>query len=131
MPGTKRLRRFEPRFGVSQPMLDEESRWVKQEWDDYLLLSVNELKETLIKRQAMLVAHAANLSHGLSRLPERERLAIQCMLARDFIHIGLLFETCLATPPDDSAEHDVPLSGPSPSSVTFETLPFRTSLFDT
>lgn len=130
MPRKKRLRRFEPRFGVSQPMLDEESKWVKQELDNYLLLSVHELKEMLATRQTLLVTHDANLSCRLSRLPERDRLAMQCMLTRDCVHIGMLYETSIGMIPDGGIP-DVPSVISNQSAGGIETLPFKTSLFDT
>jgi hypothetical protein len=33
------------------------------------------------------------LKATLSRLPDRERLALKCMLARDVFHIAVLYET--------------------------------------
>jgi hypothetical protein len=97
MPRTKLTRRFDPRFGVSQNMLEAESRYVGRELENYLLCSINELKGMLAERQKRIADAEAELVQRLSRLPDRQRLALRCMLARDLLHIGLLYQSFLST----------------------------------
>ena len=95
MPRRKLSRRFEPRFGVSQSMVDVEVKWVERELEDHLLLSTNESRERLAEIQTKVATTEEELKKTLSRLPDRERLALKCMLARDVFHIAALYETFL------------------------------------
>ena len=54
MPRKKLARRFEPRYGVSQTMLDAECRCVGRELEDYLLLSMNDLRTKLPELQKQI-----------------------------------------------------------------------------
>jgi hypothetical protein len=93
MPRKKLARRFEPRYGVSQSMIDVEAKWVERELADHLLLSTNELRKNLSDIQAKVASAEVGLREILSRLPDRERLALKGMLARDVFHIAALYET--------------------------------------
>jgi hypothetical protein len=94
----KKLRRFDPRFGVSEPMLEAEGIYVGQEFRDYLLMSITDLRKWLKVRQTQIVTTEANLQLVLRSIPDRERLAIRCMLTRDFFHIAALYERFLKVP---------------------------------
>lgn len=95
MPPPKLARRFEPRYGVSQSVLEAESRYVARELEDYLLLSVNELRQKLRERQGLLATAGEDLQASLNPLPDRHRLALRCMLARDLVHVAALYQTFL------------------------------------
>ncbi len=69
----KKLRRFDPRFGVSEPMLEAEGIHVGQEFRDHLLMSITQLKEWLKDRQTLLTTTGDNLDLVLRSLPDRER----------------------------------------------------------
>jgi hypothetical protein len=98
MPRKKLPRRFDPRGGVSQTMVDAECPHVGQELDDYLVLSISELRQRLGELQTWNARSEEHLQLLLAPLPDRQRLALRCMLARDFRHIATLFETFLSSP---------------------------------
>jgi hypothetical protein len=95
MPRRKLSRRFEPRFGVSQSMVDVEAKWVERELEDHLLASTNDLRKRLSEIHAKVATAEEGLNTTIGRLPDRERLALKCMLARDVYHIAALYETFL------------------------------------
>ena len=95
MPRRKLARRFEPRFGVNLSMVDEECKWVQRELEDKLLGSTNDLREKLSELHSKVVSAEIGLSTTLGTFPDRERLALKCMLARDVFHIAALYETFL------------------------------------
>ncbi len=133
MPRRTLARRFEPRYGISQEMLDAEAKWVAREFDDYLLFSITELREKLRDRQAGFAAAEEQLAAHLTSLPDRERLALKCMLARDAFHIAKLYETFLRSVP--SVEQATGTSAPAPEELDRNDEPqpalvFRRSLFE-
>jgi hypothetical protein len=95
MARKKLARRFEPRGGVSLSMIDAECRYVGQELGDYLLLSINDLREKLDQRQRNIAEFEPQLQELFASLADRERLALRCMLARDISHIATLYITFL------------------------------------
>ena len=95
MPRRKLSRRFEPRFGVSQSMVDVETKWVQREFEDQLLSSTNDLRKRLSESYAKVSVAEEGLKTTIGRLPDRERLALKGMLARDVFHIAALYETFL------------------------------------
>src|SRR5580658_1194247 len=95
MPRRKLARRFEPRYGVSQSMVDVEAKWVERELEDHLLASTNDLRKRLSEIHARVATAEEGLKATIGRLPDRERLALKCMLARDVFHIAALYETFL------------------------------------
>jgi hypothetical protein len=84
-----------PRYGVNQSMLDAECKWVEWELEDKLVHSTNELRESLAEGRAKVSATEAGLRKTLAKLPDRERLALKSMLARDVFHVAVLYETFL------------------------------------
>jgi hypothetical protein len=120
-----RVRRFEPQGGVSRPMIEAEAKYVAREMENYLLLSMNDLKQKLAERGAQWNQADESLHAMVSLLPGRERLALQSMLVRDMM---LLLELYLeyvrrtepeAPPPITPA--DVPQLGPSPDGLFIST----------
>src|SRR2546429_229501 len=99
MPRQKLARRFVPRYGVSQGMLDAECVWVGRELEDTLLSSLTDLRQKLKDLQARIGHAEVELEAMIGALPDRERLAIRCMLARDFYHIAMLYRSFLSTSP--------------------------------
>lgn len=91
----KKIRRFDPRFGVTTQMLEAEGIFVGQEFRDHLVWSVTQLREKLKERQTKIITSDANLRLMIDQLPDRERLAIRAMIARDFLHIVALYELFL------------------------------------
>jgi hypothetical protein len=47
IPGKKLIRHFEPRYGASQEMVDQEATHAAREHQDYMLLAANGLKQKL------------------------------------------------------------------------------------
>ena len=95
MPRRNLARRFEPRYGIGQSTLDAEAKWVERELEDQLVNSTNELRERLSELHTKMAAAEEGLKTTLGRLPDRERLALKCMLARDVFHVAVLYETFL------------------------------------
>ena len=85
-------RRFdEPRYGVSELMIEAEARELDRELESYLLLSSNALKE---KSERLLRSYRQtdeSLHAAINRLPERERLTVMCMLGRDLYLVLAVF----------------------------------------
>lgn len=132
MPRKKLIRRFEPRYGVSQTILDTECRYVGRELEDYLLLSVNDLRTKLSELQKQIATLEEELQARLSKTPGRERLALRCMLARDFWHMAMLYRTFIMS--SSVTEATGPIR-PAPEEITendqpIPVLPFKTTLFD-
>jgi hypothetical protein len=98
MPRRKLARRFEPRYGVSQTMLEVECKYVGHEFEDYLLQSTNELRERLAKLKTLIGTAEEELHAAFSPLPDRERLALRCMFARDCWHMAMLYNQYLKQP---------------------------------
>jgi hypothetical protein len=133
MPRRKLARRFEPRYGVSQTMLDAECRYIARELEDYLLQSTNELRETLGKRQALIGTAEEELQAAFRPLPDRERLALRCMFARDCWHMAMLYKQYLGKPDTQVATATGP-SSPAPEELDQQDepvpmLPFKETLF--
>ena len=85
-------RRFdEPRCGVSQLMVEAESRELTRELDSYLRSSIDDLNERLAERLKLYRQNDQSLIAAVNRLPERERLAIGCMLSRDLWLLQLVY----------------------------------------
>lgn len=103
MPRKKLIRRFEPRYGVTQEMLALESKYVAREVEDNLLLSANDLSQRLSElrgcwRQADEIAERL-----IGALGDRQALAFQCLIVRDFYHLLELYCRCLqSTQPEGS-----------------------------
>jgi hypothetical protein len=108
-----RVRRFEPQGGVSRPMIEAEAKYVAREMDNYLLLSLNDLKQKLTERGAQWNQADESLHAMVSLLPERERLALQSMLVRDMMFLLELYLEYVRTtqpeaPPPIKPPVDVP-----------------------
>ena len=100
-----RIRRFDPWGGVSRHMIEAEAKHVAREMQDYLLLSINDLKAKLSDRGSRW-HHADEALHAVvMELPERDRVAVQCLLVRDMMFLlELYLEYVRGTQPE----------GPSP-----------------
>ena len=131
MPRKQILRRFDPRFGVSMSMVEAEAVHVDQEFRDYLIMSINDLRRWLRERSSQVEVADKELEQLVTRLPDRERLAIRCMLIRDIFHIAKLYQQLLRTPEAEVAAGPISvfpeeLKNHEPLPV----LPFREWLFD-
>jgi hypothetical protein len=100
MPRQKLARRFEPRFGVSESMLETECKWLQRELEDRLLSSTNDLRRDLSLLHEKVATSEQQLQATLQTLPDRERLALKSMLARDVFHIAALYEKFLRSSPE-------------------------------
>jgi hypothetical protein len=100
MPRQKLARRFEPRFGVSESMLETECKWLQRELEDRLLSSATDLRRDLSVLHGKVATSEQFLQATLQNLPDRQRLALKCMLARDVFHIAALYEKFLRSSPE-------------------------------
>src|SRR4051794_37093152 len=80
MPRRKLARRFDPGFGVSKSTLQVETKFVSREFENHLLWSTNDLRRRLKERQTLITTSEAHLQLQIQSLPERESLAIRCMI---------------------------------------------------
>jgi hypothetical protein len=86
----------------------------------------------LEESQGEISTREEELQALLSKMPNRERLALRCMLARDFMHIALLYRTFLLSSP--KAETIGPIR-PAPEEIAEDQRPkpvlsFKQTLFD-
>lgn len=88
-------RRFEPRFGVSRPMLEHQARHVTREVEDYSLLSLNDLRGKLADRRAEWARAHDELEVKLRLFRQPELAALQCLVVRDCCHLLELYLTYL------------------------------------
>ena len=95
MPRKKVVRRFEPRYGVSEDMLAVEAQYVGREVEDYRVLSVAELKKMLAERQSQWLKADGTLQVPFEALTEQDRLIARCLLVRDIYHLLELYATYL------------------------------------
>lgn len=92
MSNPTRSRRFnEPRCGVSEAMIEAETKELGREFDSYLLLSLTDAKEKMRERLRAYEQADASLHALVDRLPERERVAIKCMIGRDLHLVAELY----------------------------------------
>lgn len=87
----EQVRRFEPRFGVSQNLVDHEARYVAREVEDYCLLSQNELKQKRASRQIDWKQAHDMLEEKVGLLNAHEQVAVQVLLMRDCHHLFALY----------------------------------------
>jgi hypothetical protein len=87
----KLIRRFEPRYGVSRPMIEDEAKHLAREAESYLRLSLDDLRQKLSERGAAWNQADEALHALMTDLPEREQLGIKCLLVRDLHHILELY----------------------------------------
>ena len=133
MPRRNLARRFEPRYGVSNSMLDMEVSYVRREAEDYRLFSTNDLLERLKDRHRDLTVVEAELEFSLKRLSDRDRLIVRNLIARDFWHIAKLFEKYLRSDDVEPVEsntgrHNEILVNEDAEPVAL--IPFKETLFD-
>jgi len=137
MPRRKLARRFEPRSGVSDSMLDVEVTYVQREVEDYRIYSHRELAERLQKRLTDLTVLEAELEFSVKNLSDRDRLVIRNLLARDCWYLGKLYERLLSK---GGLERIEPNTGSDPvieklneqmveTGKTVKILPFQETLF--
>lgn len=94
MSKSTRSRRFhEPRCGVGQAMIEAEAKELSRELDSYVRMSLADNKERMHERLRAYEQADATLHAAVERLPEREQVAIKCMICRD---LHLLVELYLA-----------------------------------
>jgi hypothetical protein len=91
MPRQKLARRFEPRYGVSIQMIEEEAKWLGREAEDYEAAAASEMDATLKDRHASCRKCWDEFQLLLGHLPEREGRINHCLLFRDFYHILELY----------------------------------------
>lgn len=124
MPRKKTARRFEPPIAVSREMVEHEARYIAKEVEDYLVLSLNDVRRFLTERLTAWRQANDVLEKQIALMPEREQIALQAMLVRDSYH---LFELYLAHVQNRLASGDVPATL-APSMVEAQ-LPFSQWLF--
>jgi hypothetical protein len=128
MPRRKLARRFEPRWGVTRPMLEVEARYVAKECEDYARRSTNELRDNLATIAETRHHAEIRLRQYLDALPERDRIALQYLIARDAYHLLELYVTYVR----QSFPERMPVTAVEGSvrDETADTGPFSEFLFD-
>src|SRR5690348_6760850 len=109
-------RRFDdPRFGISDGMIEAERQELQRELDSYLLQSLTELRERSEERLRKYREQDECLEASFTRLPERERLALMCIFGRDLVLLQAVVLAFLAgqrIPPAHAAIDVAPSSVP-------------------
>ena len=124
MPRRRQARRFEPRYGVSRAAIDAEASFLTREVQDYLVYSLNDLRQRVVERRSTWQQSDEHLKCLVLKLPERERLAVQCLLSRDAHHLAELYLSYLGS---HVPEETAPLTPPEPTSISVT--PFSEWLF--
>jgi hypothetical protein len=93
MPRTNRLRRFEPRYGVSREKLAVENTWLCRELEDHSTASMKEIeaKRSLCFANAERTWQHLHLQVLVQSLSDRERTLLQALLFRDLYHVLELY----------------------------------------
>jgi hypothetical protein len=91
VPKKKSIRRFEPRFGVTRLMIETEAKALAREAEEYHLRSITELNDVLRERRKAWKQADDTLRQILDGIADREHLALQCLLFRDFYHMLELY----------------------------------------
>lgn len=107
-----KVRRFDPWGGVTRPMIEAEAKHIAREMEDYLLLSLNDLKEKLSTRGQQWNQADESLHAVVSLLPDRERLALQCMLVRDLMLLLELYLEHVRTTQSEAPAPVTPTDAP-------------------
>lgn len=100
MPREKKRRRFEPRYGVSALMLDEEAKTIEREVKDYELLAHSDLNKKRDECHALLKQSWEHQRSLLADLPERADNHSLPALPRSLTHLGALRRSQPGTAPD-------------------------------
>ncbi len=130
MPRKKLIRHFEPRYGVSQAMVDLEATYVGREHQDYMTLSLSDMQQKLHELRGKWNEANQTAEQFVRCLPERDALAFQCLLVRDLYLILALYNTCLHTKRDELGPQPVIPAAPPPTLRSVAALPFSEWLFD-
>ena len=134
MPRKKLVRHFEPRYGVSQQMLEVEGNYVMREHEDYLLLYTNDLRKRLETLRNQWRDADEATERLLCGVNERESLAWQCLVTRDFYLMLELYGTCLRSVQGQTKEQSPPLDQrvreKTPAKPKEKALPFSEWLFE-
>jgi len=102
MPRREFARRFEPRYGVSDPMLETEVEYLRREVEDQRVYSSNDLTERLSNRRRDLTVVEVELEFALKRLSDQDRLIVRNLFARDCWYLAKLYERYMRS--DQSAD---------------------------
>jgi hypothetical protein len=131
MPRKQMARRFEPRYGISEPMLEVEAGYVAREVEDYRVYSINDLREKLADWQVKLTTAESNLSFSIRRLSDQERLILRCMVARDIWHIAQLYQRYFQSDsPDGVTGNSTEIIEEYRNDEPVPVLPFQETLFE-
>jgi hypothetical protein len=126
MSRPKRARRFEPRYGVSREILECEAKYVAREVEDYLLLSLDDLKTRVEKVWKAWEQADQTLEGRFANLGDSERLALQCLIVRDMYHLMELYLTHFSS----AQPHADSRATADRASVVEKMLPHSEWLFD-
>ena len=128
MPKKQPVRRFDPLRGLTRNALEAEAVYVRRELDGCARASLSENAAHLeyfrdVGQQALVA-----LEQQVEALAERERVAVEYVIARDFYYIIELYRTHLGTDLEVAEPPENPPPAPVPKGPA--KLPFHTWLFD-
>jgi len=132
MARKKLIRRFEPRYGVSEAMLEVEAAYVARELEDYLVLSANDVTATRNRRRHDVTAADQQLRMCLASLGDRPRAALEALFIRDVHHIAMLYLHVLQSDRIRSlVDHRVVAANDTSATATVPDpiIPFQETLF--
>jgi hypothetical protein len=129
-----KVRRFEPRYGVSQAALEVEAGDVAREAEDYAVLAQADLAAMRVERHATCEETWQHVVVLLSPLSEKDVRILHCLLFRDLYHVLELYRTHVRgtqpemAPPAAAPSRKSASSPPVPQQVALER--FSEWLFD-
>jgi hypothetical protein len=87
----KKVRRFDPRFGVSMAAVEVEAKALAREIEVYAVLAPSDLEAKRVELHANCQHCWEHLQLLIAGLPEREKRTLHVVLFRDFYHILELY----------------------------------------
>jgi hypothetical protein len=111
-------------------MLEVEATYVAREKEDHLLWSTDELRNRLAHLQTLWRAADGVLEQAVAALPERERLAVSCLLVRDLYFVLELHSTHLGRQSGVEPVAKQTVQHTSLSTAELTKIPFNEWLFD-
>ncbi len=117
MPRREKVRRFEPRYGVSQEAVEVEAQALGREVEDHELLSPAELDAMCVERYATSKHAWKHLHLLVESLSEQERRVLHSLFFRDMYHLLELYLTYIRV------KHPQALAPRPPTSAAAKTAP--------
>jgi hypothetical protein len=88
-------RRFDPHFPISKATIQEESKYLGREVEDYEVIAPADVQTKLVERHANCENTWNHLCLMIEAMPERDQRIVQAMMFRDLWYVLELYKTYL------------------------------------